>query len=248
MILAHMRGPDAKAALYAAMAASPAPALGGLLVPISSGILCPSEVVVACLADLVLRSPSGLQEAALALLVGRVVEGGEGAGGPVAIAHLSVAVLASVAAKIDALVPEAAAASAAADLLAALAGPALAGRRGRGPSPVAEAVGHMGRSKRQRPAIVRRLADLLWDAPAAGGATTVTWRRYDCTAALYAIAGHPGARPDLAPALAPLIDLLRPEAAAAHRATAGLAAGALFRLAVHFPFQVSEACLLELPA
>ena len=62
--------------------------------------------------------------------------------------------------------------------------------------------------------------------------------RYRCAAVLFTIAGHAGARGDMGAALAPLIELLQPGEAAAHREAAGLAAGALFRLSAHPPFQV----------
>ena len=55
--------------------------------------------------------------------------------------------------------------------------------------------------------------------------------------ALYAVAGCPGGKPDLAPSVAPLISLLSPASVASCPRASGLAAGALFRLSTHLPFR-----------
>ena len=128
--------------------------------------------------------------------------------------------------------------------------------------PAAKVLGLLGRSKKQRPFLVARLVQLLEkclaashvpaplgseafspesvldrepDAVVAGGQAVML--RSACTSALFDIAGCPGAKPDMGPALCPLVALMSPSVvAAAFGADIALAASALYRLSAHPPF------------
>ena len=113
-----------------------------------------------------------------------------------------------------------------------------------------------------RPTIVDRLSSALADCTLQAGTQqpppgdsepppSVTSRhrlQSAIASSLHAIAGSPGTKPDMSPALAPLVALLSPGAAGANRRTAGIAAGALFRLAQHPPFKAHLRDATELPS
>ena len=258
--------------------------LAGILRPVATGMLSGSEAATSLLGDAALRGPPALQKGILDLLVGLVaagevveaVYGGPAealaAQGRVALAGLAVAVFASVSPKADSCLPAEAASAATEALLAIVAERerrrGVGGGKARPPktaSKAAEALGHLGRSRRQRPSIVRRAAALMWGGGSGGPAdaepdtggpggsgessssslfeldglgVSPAHLLHDCATILFTISGHPASRQDMAPSLGPLIGLLQPRAAAANRATAGLAAATLFRLCAHTPYQV----------
>ena len=257
-----------------------------MLEPIATGLLASGEATIDLLAEVILRGPAPLQSELVELVASLLVndalpsiapsEGvdleasGLGPASRAALADLAHAVFGLVSPKIDSCVPAASSAAAVARLLDTL---AIAREHGaskeagvsaplprQGPSPIAQALGHLGRSKTLRPAIVKRLVGLMWSggggrgaggeagtgvgggsspAPAGTGGkgrTANPLLQYSAVAALFCISGHPGARADMGQALGPLIDLLQPAQASIHRAAAGLAAGTLFRLSAHLPF------------
>ena len=183
-------------------------------------------------------------------------------------APMAVSAIAGIAPKIDSCCPHAAADLLADNLFGILSG-SLSGGRRKGLPVVSQSLGLLGRSKRLRPSLVERLAQLLEQcsaaslAPApkealsrepapgnsceqpsllapvsirktAGGQAGML--RAACASALFDIAGCPGARPDMGPALLPLVALMSPAAAAESRSTTGVAAAALFGLAAHPAF------------